>query len=738
MSNPDMAQFLGVFLDEAREQLELIESSILQMERGDRSSEILQALFRAAHTVKGSSRAMGFMAVGDLTHHMENVLDDLRNGRQSVTTASVDVLLNCLDTLTALIDDVATNGTATAALDADVARLIARLDALCSNDKVEVLSSLDAVATEPLKAGISRSQITLSEYEQTSLEDAIASGLTIFHVGITIAKDCLMKSVRAYMILDALGALGSVLVSAPNEDQLDAEAFDRYFELLFAGSCSATEVESALGRIAELDLVYARPWVRTDNDGSTEVVELEPPGTLPPALLSPGPAVGVDKRAVETDVAPEPRVSPSTVAPNQTIRVDVARLDNLLNLIGEMVIERTQIAQVGKDLRERYHQDSLVEQLIEGTYRLARISSDLQDQIMKARMLPIDGVFQRMPRMVRDLAQKTGKEVEFLIEGGETELDRSVLEVLGDPLIHLLRNSVDHGIEPPQERVLAGKRSSGLVRLCARHEENHIAIEIRDDGRGIDPTFVKNAAVGHGAITRAEADLMTENDALMLIFASGISTAKNLSDISGRGVGMDIVRSNLERLGGRVDVDTKLGMGTTFTIHLPLTLAVMRGLIVRAAGATYVFPLSCVEEMLRLGAHEGGGSGGISRRSLGGQAAIVLRHRTVPLISLASALAGDARAVRPELIDPHAYVVVIGIGSKTIGVIVDGVGGEQEVVIKSLGKWIGEVNGVSGATILGDGSVALIVDVSKLASGLDTSPIALSPREEHYPLQAVL
>ena len=404
----------------------------------------------------------------------------------------------------------------------------------------------------------------------------------------------------------------------------------------------------------------------------------------------------------------------------------MSRLDNLLNLIGEMVIDRTQIARISGDLRERYPQDDLASHLLEATNRIARITGELQDEIMKARMLPIDGVFQRMPRMIRDLAQKTGKEIDFQMLGGETELDRSVLEVLGDPLIHLLRNSVDHGVEAPNDRVAAGKPRQGVVTLGARHEENQIVIEITDDGGGIDPVKIKAAGVKKGVITQAAADLMTDRDALSLIFASGFSTAQTISDISGRGVGMDIVRSNLEKLGGRILLDSKVGKGSRFTIHLPLTLAIVRALLVQAGGGTYVIPLSSVVEMLRLGES----NGGIVRRTVGGQAVIVLRGKTVPLANVADVLCGDPRATSAERIPDDAYVVIVGFGEKQIGLCVDALAGEQEVVIKSLGMLLGDITGLSGATILGDGRVALIMDVAKAVESIrDVSLTSAPPRE---------
>jgi two-component system chemotaxis sensor kinase CheA len=576
MSGFDTAQMMGIFLDEGREQLALLETNILAMERGDHSPEILAVIFRAAHTLKGSSRAMGFMAIGNLTHEMENVLDDLRRDKLAVDTSIINALLGCLDALNTLIDSVASTGTDGDTQGRDIPALVARLYQLRNGS----------------------------------------------------------------------------------------------------------------------ELIEAAP-------------EAEPP------------AMPKSEDAKPTIEGKAPALSAHT----QTIRVDVARLDSLLNVIGELVIERTQIAGVGKNLGLRYPRDEFVSQLLESTERISRISADLQDQVMKTRMLAIDGVFQRMPRMVRDLAQKTGKEIDFVMSGGETEVDRSVLEVLGDPLIHLLRNSVDHGVEPPEERKAVGKPPAGLVTMTARHEESQIVIEITDDGRGMDPAKIKAAAISKGVITELAGSAMGDRDALNLIFASGFSTAEVLSDISGRGVGMDIVKSNLEKLGGRVLVSSKVGSGSKFTIYLPLTLAIVRALLITSGGGTYVLPLANVVEMMRLGNKEGE----VPLRSVGRQASVLLRGRTVPLIHLAGALA-DEDATYPENIPGNSYIVVVGWAEKQVGLCVEALHGEQEVVIKSLGMLLSDITGLAGATILGDGRVALIVDPAKIMQSLEE-------REESSPGQ---
>ena len=691
MITTEMSEFLDVFLEEGHEQLALLEASILEMERGDHSQDILQVIFRAAHTLKGSSRAMGFLAIGDLTHEMENVLDDLRHGTLSVGTSIINALLDCLDALGALVDSVAETSTDTGASGKDIPALGARLAALRSGGPAEApAAGADAPEVEAP---------SLSDFEATSAADALGAGLSLFALRLTLAEDCLMKSVRVYMVLAALEPLGSVLASRPGEEALEAEEFGQTFTLLLATERPASEVEGALAAISEIDAVAVTPWSFSAPEAAPAPAEEVPA----PAPAAPAPVA---------DTAPVP--APAKAAQAQTIRVEVSRLDSLLNLIGELVIDRSQIVEHGQALRARYPQEEAVTQLLETAHRIARVTGELQDQIMKARMLPVDGVFQRMPRMVRDLAQKTGKDVDFRLSGGETELDRSVLESLGDPLIHLLRNSVDHGVEPPEARTAAGKPAQGVITLSARHEENHIVIEITDDGGGIDPVKIKGASVRKGLLSQADADRMTDKDALGLIFASGFSTAQTLSDISGRGVGMDIVKSNLEKMGGRVLVDSVVGAGSRFTIHLPLTLAIIRALLVTVDDGTYIVPLGSVVEMLRLGSRPGE----LTPCAFGGRAVIALRERTVPLLSLSRLLRGDDRAAAPESIRPDAYVVVVGLGETQVGLCVDALVGEQEVVIKSLGTLLGETPGLSGATILGDGRVALIVDTAKAVESL--------------------
>ena len=715
MINTDMLQYMDVFLDEGREQLVLLEAGFLDMERGNQTAETMQALFRAAHTLKGSSRSMGFLSIGDLTHEMENILDDLRNDKLSVSTPIVNVLLECLDALGSLVDAVAETQGDDAPSGQDIPDLVARLNALRTGASTPAAPTAKESERE-LEAG--GPAFSLAPHEQAGLTAARDSELNAYHLAITLDPQCLMKSVRVWMVMSALEPLGSVLASDPPEEKLEEEEFGSGFSLLLVSQAEAAEIERALRSVSELAGVRVQTWQAAE-------AEVMPEANQAPAEKAP---------LVQQAFAPEkasPEKVPAAEKPtaSPTIRVEVSRLDSLLNLVGELVIERAQISRVSGDLSREYPRDENAAQLLEATHRIGRITAELQDQIMKARMLPIDGVFQRMPRMVRDLAQKTGKDIQFEMTGGETELDRTVLEVISDPLIHLLRNSVDHGVETPETREAAGKPRQGLVTLSARQEENHVVLEVTDDGGGMDPARLKESAIRKGILTEATAAQMSEQDALHLIFASGFSTAAVLSDISGRGVGMDIVKSNLEKLGGRIQVGSVIGRGSRFLIHLPLTLAIVRAMLVESGGGFYVLPLGNVVELLMLGT----GQNEVSRRTLAGQAVIDLRGRTIPLASLSALLQGRADATSPEEIAAEAFVVVVGIGDKQLGLCVDGLAGEQEVVIKSLGTLLGSLPGLSGATILGDGRVALIVDLPKLIEGRPvTENAAKSGRQVSY------
>ena len=756
--NDDMGQFLGVFLDEASEQMELLEKDILQLEQ-EPSQELLQRIFRAAHTLKGSSRAMSFTPMGELTHAMEDVFDKLRQEALTVNSALIDALFVGLDALKVMKEEIAETGATTL----DTTTQTARLRAALHGDAPTVAEGEDAGtagAAAPLPAAERESVsvpaetppternfcLALALEQQNALETALETGLTIYGIRVAVADDCIMKSVRALMTLQALERVGSILATWPNDEALDNEQFEQEFEVAFATAQDIETIRATIDHITEIRASQITPWPQAEGAESREQGtenspiqnpkseiqnELTSDARTPPPLER---RTGPEERRQKV----EEKKAPPAQAP--TVRVDVARLDKLLNLVGELVIDRTRIAQLGTQFEQVFRASDLTENLSETAAHIGRITDELQEEIMKARMLPVDNVFSRFPRMVRDLAQKLEKEVNFVIEGKETELDRSVIEVIGDPLIHMLRNSVDHGVEQPADRTAAGKPAAGTVWLRARHEENHIVIEIEDDGGGIDPEKLRANAVKKGVLTPEAAARLTDREAINLIFDSGFSTAKVVSDVSGRGVGMDIVKSNLEKLGATVDIESAVGKGSRFTVKLPLTLAIIRGLLVNVREGVYALPLSSVMETLKINRDE---IHVVNRREVilqRGRALPIVRMRDVfptrqsPAPRKSSAASGAEQPSPPSSLavararkkSESLYLVVVGVAEKQIGLIVDSLIGEQEVVIKTLGKFIGEIKGISGATILGDGRVALIADINGLAQCAAARPAPLS------------
>jgi two-component system chemotaxis sensor kinase CheA len=659
-SDMDMSDLLGLFLEEAEEQLLKLDDGFLQLEKDPGNLEVLKEIFRAAHTLKGSSATMGLTQIALLTHAMENLLDPLRNGTLAVNQGIIDVLLEGTDVLRLFTGQVS----AGEQMDANIDDLLNRLKAFTDGEQSDDASP--QVSDESADVGIA--------------QDICPGGMAI---RLKITDDCLMPSVRGFMIFNSLSGLGEVLSSDPVQDNLDDLQAGQNISIMFMPAAEVQSVVDALKALAEVELL---DYSTGDNEASE--------------------AQGQEKTEVKAEEKPAatPSAAPSdTVAAKQiqTVRVGVDRLDTLMNLVAELVIDRTRMNQIGGELALKYENEELIQGLSETSVHIGRVVTELQEHIMKVRLLPVEQVFNRFPRMVRDLAHKAGKEVDFILEGQETELDRSILEDIVDPLTHLLRNAVDHGVETPDERVKAGKSKRARVVLAAKQEENRIIIEVQDDGHGISVEKVKAAALKKGAISQETLSRMTDDEALQLIFASGVSTAEKVTDISGRGVGMDVVRNNIQGLSGNVEVVTNIGAGTTFRINLPLTLAIIQSLVTGVGDKTYVIPLSAVQETFKCQASD--------VHYIDGHPAINFRGSVLHLIKLGYIFdpACDAHFGDEEWIT----FVVVRTGALKVGLVVDRLIGEQEAVIKPLGAFFGDIDGIAGATILGDGRVALIIDV---------------------------
>jgi two-component system chemotaxis sensor kinase CheA len=664
---------MNVFLQEAEEQLQLLDEDIIRLEKEAHNADLLQEIFRAAHTLKGSSGMLGFTRMAELTHHMEDVLDKVRKGLLEVTPGLVDALLESLDGLKSL-----TAGLGSGESDAvDISRAVAALRAVAGGSAAG--GAAEASRT-PIEPAVRTDALALSR-----IEEATAAGGQCYVVRATLSPGAAWGAVRCFQIYTELASRGEVIASDPTIEAIQAEQCGDFLQLVVVTTQDAAELQTAVQAVDDVQSAEVDAWVDAAGDDAAIAEEASAVGELD----DPAPA---GERAAAEAGAPK-------IEPTQTIRMDVDRLDVLMNLVGELVIDRTRINQITKVLQARYRGDEVVQSLEQIAAHIGKMVEDLNDGMMQARMVPIGTLFSKFPRLVRDVARSTGKLAELITEGEGTEIDRAVMEKIKDPLIHLLRNAVDHGIEAPEVRAAAGKPPTGTIRLAARHDQGRILITLTDDGGGIDANVVKETAVRRGIVTADAAERMSEHEAIELIFAAGLSTAAATTDISGRGVGMDVVRSSIGALNGVVSVETRAGTGSTFTLHLPLTLATFRGLLVESVKAVYAIPLSYVQETGRLDA-------GLVE-TIVDREVVNLRGTLMPLFRL-SVISPEGKSGGED------FMVVVRIGDRPAALAVDRLMEQQEVVVKSLGSTIGRARGIAGASILGDGEVALILDIATL------------------------
>ncbi len=664
---------LKLFLEELDEQIEVMEEGFLTLEREGADPEVVSATFRAAHTVKGSSAAIGHQRMTALTHAMENVMDKIRQGELGTSSEVMNPLLKGLDLLRPFKQTLATNSDT----DVDISQALQELRDVAERKPQDSASG-------PKSSG----PMDVSESFMQRIHYAQEEGLVALEINVTLAPESIMPSVRAYQVYQAVASIGEILASDPTLNEIEDENVGTELKFWIITASGREAIRSAVAEVTDVTGVSVSP-VKVPKD-KEEADRAKPGGAAPSDEDTKSGAAA----AIE----------------NRTVRVDVTVLDSLMNLIGELVIDRTRLGQLSAELSELAGVEDLASEVGRISNHLARITGFLQEEILKARMLPIEKLFKKFPRMVRDLSMKFNKPINFEVNGKDTELDRAVIEMLSDPLMHLLRNAIDHGLESPDERRAAGKTEEGNLTLSAYHSYNQIVVEVSDDGRGIDPQRVIESAVRKGVITPDRAKEITDREAIMLIFSPGFSTAEKVSEVSGRGVGLDVVRKNIDALGGRVDVESDLGRGTTFRIFLPLTLATVRALMVRAGGQTFAIPLNSVVETLRVDKR--------LIKSMRRQQVVTVRDMVVPIYRLESSIGltrrrrswNDTTAGEND----HIYAVIVNGDGKTFGLVVDSLVGEQEIVIKSLGRLIGDVRGLAGATILGDGSLALILDIRGL------------------------
>jgi len=688
----ELDDFLEFYLLDSQEQVERLGSGLLELEKNSDNISLINDLFRSAHSLKGASGTMGFTPIVELTHAAEDLLEKLRQGKMAVTNEIIDVLLAVTDRLKSMLAQVEQRVPITeeySDLTAQM-RTLSETGALAENKPQQLTSP---TGNWPVK-------FSLSSSERELIEEALTVNKAVYQINVTLAPDALMKAVRAVMIMQRLEAYGTVVKIVPSVEELENNNDLQYVGILFITTEPLEDIRADILEISEiLDVKvfnYDYPLTKSEKE---DAVEAKP------------------KTSIETKDEAEPNFSDSqkndTRNNNEgknkvhTIRVDTDRMDNLINLVGEMVITRTRLVKIGNDLKNTNQNVSLVNSLNDTNVYLGRLMGELQESVMRLRMVPIGTVFSRYPRLVRDFCRKSGKKIELVIKGEETELDKTVIEVIGDPMTHIIRNCVDHGIEEPEKRRAAGKNETGTITLNAYHEGNHIAIIVSDDGEGLDLEKIRNKAREKGLI--GEKEELSPRDLANLIFLPGFSTADKVTDISGRGVGMDVVKKAITNLGGTIDVKTQRGEGTSFIIRLPLTLAIIQALLVELGEEIYAVPLSSVVETLLVKSNE--------IKTVGGLQMVQIRGNALPLLSLRQKF---DLPEREEEVD-EVYVVVVGVGDRTIGLIVDELQGQQEIVIKSLGDFLSGIPGIAGATILGDGKVTLILDIGSLIQDVVTA-----------------
>lgn len=671
----DMSQYLDVFLEESKEHLESLNQRLLQMEKNHGDIESLNEIFRAAHTMKGMSSTMGFEDLADLTHHMEDVLSDLKEGILQTSPYVVDVLFKCFDRLQLMIDNIESGETGVM----DNSDLLAILKNIKTGNVEETSLTKPNIEpeskNEPIKDNTGKS-FMLNDYDLTIIQEAASKDYKIYYMSIEVSPECLMKAVRAFMVFKSLEEDCEIIKSIPSAQDLDEGKFESGFELFLISKTDQETIAARVNKISEIQLA------------KIEKMDVETLSATPPEVNT------VAEKTDDANLNHGDMGTKKNHKIKQTVRVDIDRLDNLMNLVGELVMHKGRLEQIGNTQK-----NTVLNETIE---QINRVSNDLQSVVMKVRMVPIEQVFNRFPRMVRDLAKELHKEVDFIIEGKDTELDRTVIDEIGDPLVHLLRNALDHGIESPQDRTQKGKQPVGVVILRARHEGNNVYIEVEDDGEGIETDKVLRRAVEKEYISAKQAEQMTKDEVIELLFRSGFSTSVNVTDVSGRGVGLDVVKTKIESLNGEIFIDSKSGLGTRFKIKLPLTLAIIQALMVSVSKEIYAIPLSSVDETTMITARD--------IKKVQNQEVIVLRGSVLPLFRLANILEVPEHCSNDE----EMYVVVVRRGDKQIGLVVDTLIGQQEIVIKSLGKVLGNIPGIAGAIVAGDGNVRLILDIATL------------------------
>ncbi|WP_341301935.1 chemotaxis protein CheA [Lysinibacillus sp. FSL H8-0500] len=684
----EVNQYLEMFIEESKEHLQACSEHLLELEKSPDDLAIVGEIFRSAHTLKGMSATMGFEDLADLTHKMENVLDAIRNEKIHVTPEILDVVFESVDHLEEMVMDIASGGDGKR----DVSSTVAQLKRI---ELGEEAIAVPEVATTEVVEPAAESTLEYDSFEQTVISQSSEQGFHAYEISVKLRDDCLLKAARVFMVFEILEKDGDVIKASPSVEKLEDEQFDQQFYVAFVTKESAEDMQKKLMKVSEVDEVavtsinqkaFSEKEYEPQKEVAVTVEEVAAPAPVVPAQAEP---VAKPKKATKTDKNQHAPVG------NKTIRVNIERLDILMNLFEELVIDRGRLQSISTEVNHG--------ELNETVERMSRVMGDLQTIILTMRMVPVETVFNRFPKMIRQLSRDLNKKINLEIIGAETELDRTVIDEIGDPLVHLIRNSVDHGIENPTARRAKGKPEEGTVVLRAYHSGNYVFIEIEDDGAGINREKVLAKAIAKGVVTLEQSYAMSDRQINELILASGFSTADVISDVSGRGVGLDVVKTTIESLGGNISIESTQDVGSKFSIQLPLTLSIISVMLVEIEKEIYAIPLSSIIETSIIRSSE--------IMNAHNQKVIDFRGKVVPLVFLEEIFEVPRKEQQDE--EFHS-VVIVRKGEKLAGLVVDSFIGQQEIVLKSLGNYLTNIFAISGATILGNGKVALIVDCNAL------------------------
>ncbi len=698
----DLSQYLEMFIDETKEHLQNLNDQVLVLEAEPDNIDTINEIFRAAHSLKGMAGTMGFKRMQRLTHDMENVFSKIREGKMSVTPDLVDVVFKCLDAIEEYLDCIINTSDEG---ENDNEEIINMLNACLEGDSAPASDGASATDTAPAQNDVSEKtetssadnseaedkrkylHIDIADFEKNAITEAKAKNLNVYGATVYVDESCILKAARAFLVFKGVEGIGEIIKSVPGVQDIEDEKFDLDFSMLIISEKKIDDVKKVIEDVSEIkEVVIDNYEIPSDVEVISSVQE-----------------TGEKKEKKENKKTSATTTKTAKPVAGRSVRVDIEKLDVLMNLVSELIIAKNGLVSVSNSNMSAGKDNKAANQSFnEQIEYLERVTTNLHESVMKVRMVPIESVVNRFPRMIRDLSKKLGKEMELVMTGEETELDRTVIDEIGDPLMHMLRNSADHGLEPTIERLKLGKPQVGTIQLNAYQDGNNVTIEVVDDGRGIDVEKVKASAINKGIITEEQAEQLSEKEAIDLLFRPAFSTAEKISDISGRGVGLDVVKNKIEGLGGDVEVSTKLGEGTKFTVRLPLTLAIIQALMVEVRDEKYAIPLNSIVTIEDIMVSD--------IKYVQQKEVINLRGNVIPIVRLDEVLDCPPREEEPE----NLVVVIVKKGDKQTGLVIDNLLGQQEIVIKPLGKYINIPKIISGATILGDGGVALIIDSNSL------------------------